>query len=159
MSTVIEKMVERYQCNNVEEMKNAVKEVMQELVLCALSRAGFFDRTAFYGGTALRIFHGLERFSEDLDFTLKVKDENFKLEKYFCAIEQEIRAYGLEVSIDLKDKAMQSDITSAFLKGNTKEHLMYFYPEGADYRAIAKNQLIKIKIEIDTNPPIGASYE
>lgn len=159
MSTVIEQMIEKYETNNLIEQKNAIKEVMQELVLCALSRAGFFDEVAFYGGTALRIFYGLDRFSEDLDFTLKIPDDSFQLQNFFPALEKEVQAYGLDVSINLKDKSKETNIASAFLKGNTKEHLMYFYPKGSNYSAIPKNELIKIKFEVDTHPPDFASFE
>ena len=83
METIIQQMIEIYQPRNNEERKNAIKEVMQEIVLCSLSKAHFFDEAAFYGGTALRIFYGLDRFSEDLDFSLLIKNKEFHLEKYF----------------------------------------------------------------------------
>lgn len=70
MSVVIEQMLKSYGMENIYDRKNAMKEIMQEIVLCGLSRAGFFKEAAFYGGTALRIFYGLDRFSEDLDFSL-----------------------------------------------------------------------------------------
>ena len=73
MNTAIEQMLQKYQPQNMYDRKNAMKEIMQEIVLCGLSRAGFFKKAAFYGGTALRIFYGLDRFSEDLDFSLEVR--------------------------------------------------------------------------------------
>ena len=83
MNTVIEEMLKSYQVDNIYDRKNAMKEIMQEIVLCGLSRAGFFKEAAFYGGTALRIFYGLDRFSEDLDFSLEQINLDFDLCSYF----------------------------------------------------------------------------
>ncbi|MBO6286359.1 MAG: nucleotidyl transferase AbiEii/AbiGii toxin family protein, partial [Bacilli bacterium] len=71
-------MLSKYHPKNHEERENAIKEIIQEIALAGLSRGGFFDKAAFYGGTCLRIFHGLDRFSEDLDFALLSKDPNFR---------------------------------------------------------------------------------
>ena len=90
MNTAIEQMLQKYQPQNMYDRKNAMKEIMQEIVLCGLSRAGFFKKAAFYGGTALRIFYGLDRFSEDLDFSLAVSDTNFDLKEYFPILEMSI---------------------------------------------------------------------
>lgn len=158
MNHVITEMLNKYQAESLTEKKNAIKEIMQEIVLCGLSRAGFFKNAAFYGGTALRIFYGLDRFSEDLDFSLKAPDETFKLSEFFPTLEKEIASYGLNVEIAEKEKTKESAVRSAFMKGNTKEYMMLFYPsDGAN--AIAANETIKIKFEVDTDPPIGASYE
>lgn len=159
MNNLIEQMIARYEVKNIQDKKNAVKEVMQELVLCGLSRAGFFQKAAFYGGTALRIFYGLDRFSEDLDFSLISSDENFKLELFFPTLEKEIQAFGLDVVIDSKIKTQDSNVASPFLKGNTKEHLLLFFPKGTEYDSVPKNEVIKIKFEVDTNPPEYATYE
>lgn len=126
MSAVIEQMLKSYNIENLYDRKNAMKEIMQEIVLCGLSRAGFFQKAAFYGGTALRIFYGLERFSEDLDFSLENTDISFDLASYFPVLEKEVRAFGLNVTIMEKEKTKESNIRSAFLKGNTKEHLLLF---------------------------------
>ena len=79
MDMIIDQMLKSYNTQTLYDKKNAMKEVMQELVLCGLSRAGFFKNAAFYGGTALRIFYGLDRFSEDLDFSLTIVDKDFDL--------------------------------------------------------------------------------
>ncbi len=115
MKTILEQMVENYEINNNEEKRNAVKEVMQEIVLCGLSKAGFFKEAAFYGGTALRIFYGLDRFSEDLDFALIVKNCDFNLNSYFSKLESTVNSFGLKVGLELKSKTKDSDIQSAFL--------------------------------------------
>lgn len=90
MSEVIEQMLKNYNVGNIYDQKNAMKEIMQEIVLCGLSRAGFFQKAAFYGGTALRIFYGLDRFSEDLDFSLETADPSFDLTFYFPVLEYDM---------------------------------------------------------------------
>jgi conserved domain protein len=159
MSTVIEEMLKSYQVDNIYDRKNAMKEIMQEIVLCGLSRAGFFKEAAFYGGTALRIFYGLDRFSEDLDFSLEQINLDFDLCSYFPVLEKEVKAFGLNVEIQEKEKTKDSNIRSAFLKGNTKEHLLLFYADERVVGSVAKNEVVKIKFEVDTNPPAFATYE
>lgn len=158
MSAIIEQMLKSHDTKTLYDKKNAIKEVMQEVVLCGLSRAGFFKKTAFYGGTALRIFHGLDRFSEDLDFSLISVDGTFDLSSYFPILEKEVRAYGLNIEITKKEKTKETNIQSAFLKGNTKEHLLLFYADNA-ISGVTANELIKIKFEVDVNPPPFANFE
>lgn len=159
MNPAIEQMLSPYSALGNIDRKNVMKEVMQEIVLCSLSRAGFFDKAAFYGGTALRIFYGLDRFSEDLDFSLMTKDSSFDLLSYFPALEKEVKSFGLNVNIEEKAKTKDSNIKSAFLKGNTKEHLLLFYSDERLAESVAKNEVIKIKFEVDVNPPQFASFE
>lgn len=158
MNTVLEQMIESYNPKNNDEKRNVIKEVMQEIVLCGLSKAGFFNVAAFYGGTALRIFYGLDRFSEDLDFSLLVKDREFDLSKYFPVLKEVVSSYGLDVDIELKNKTKDSSVQSAFLKGDTIEHFLLFYPNDL-VEGINKNENVKIKFEIDTMPPCLATYE
>lgn len=159
MQQVLSQMLSKYQINNIEDKKNAIKEIVQEVVLCGLSRGGFFKEAAFYGGTALRIFYGLDRFSEDLDFSLTTQNPNFDLTKYFPYIENETKSLGLDFSVTEKTKSFDSNIKSAFLKDNTKEHIMTFYENSEDAKFINKDEAIRIKFEVDVNPPVGATYE
>lgn len=156
---MIEQMIQGYDAKTIYDQKNAMKQVIQEMVLCGLSRGGFFKKSAFYGGTALRIFYGLDRFSEDLDFSLLSEDLDFDITSYFPILEKEIRAYGLNVKIEEKEKTKDSDVKSAFLKGNTKEHLLLFYSGQSTFSNIPKNEVIKIKFEVDVNPPRYATFE
>lgn len=148
-NSVFEKMLARYNPVTKEDKLNATHEVMQEIVLAGLYKSGFFGNAAFYGGTCLRIFHGLQRFSEDLDFSLLKPDEKFSLENYFEPIITEFNALGREVSIVQKKKNIQTNIESAFLKDNTEIIDISFTTEKS----------IKIKLEVDTNPPTGFMTE
>jgi predicted nucleotidyltransferase component of viral defense system len=148
-SSIFDEMFARYSPITKEERQNAIHEIMQEMTLAGLYRGGFFDRAAFYGGTCLRIFYGLQRFSEDMDFSLLQPDENFKLENYFDSIIAEFKALGREVSITKKDKKTLTNVKSAFLKDNTEVYNLQFTTEKS----------IKIKIEVDTLPPLGFATE
>ncbi len=159
MNNTLKQMIEKYNPKNINEETNAIKEILQEIILCGLSRSNFFNKAAFYGGTALRIFYGLNRFSEDLDFALLEPNPNFDLTEYFTYIKNEILSYGLNLDINYKKKTQDSNISSAFLKGDTKEVILTFFPN-EDFKNL-NNMLknIKIKFEIDINPPMGATYE
>lgn len=159
MLQVLDQMLSKYKINNIDDKKNAIKEIVQEIVLCGLSRGGFFKEAAFYGGTALRIFYGLDRFSEDLDFSLTTQNPKFNLAKYFPYIENETKSLGLDFSVQEKIKSFDSNIKSAFLKGNTKEHILTFYENSEDAKFINREEAIRIKFEVDINPPAGATYE
>lgn len=151
---MIAKMLERYHIENEAEKINALKEIFQEIALLGLYRGGFFQKAVFYGGTSLRILYGLDRFSEDLDFSLLKKDEDFRLEDYFEWIEREFISWGVEVEIRKKTKQVASPIESAFLKNNTSIFDLLCETELLD-----ANRNIKIKLEVDTHPPLGFQTE
>ena len=159
MNNVIEQMLSKYEIRNTNDEINALKEIIQEIVLSGLSRSGYFNEVAFYGGTALRIFYKIDRFSEDLDFALVTPNKDFNLSKYFIYIEKELKAYGLNLEINSKQKNINSNITSAFLKGDTLEHILKFFPNEAEHKYDLLLKDIKIKFEVDINPPSGATYE
>jgi len=151
-------MLKRYTIENTSDYYNALREVLQEIALAGLYRGGFFDKAAFYGGTCLRIFYGLDRFSEDLDFSLLSTDDNFTLEPYFKALKTEFEALGIDIDISQKEKKGTTAIESAFLKSDTTMHIL-----SLDTKNILKGtpvkQQIKIKFEVDTNPPLGFETE
>ena len=160
MKSTIQNMLEQYQPANDDDYRNALKEIVQEIALSGLSRTNFFREAAFYGGTALRIFHGLARFSEDMDFSLLAPDAQFTLTDYFRAIEQELSAYGLRMTISQKNKLHPTAIQSAFIKGGTLIQIISIEQrEDLHISGISPQEQVKIKIEIDTNPPVGADYE
>ncbi|MDD2634852.1 MAG: nucleotidyl transferase AbiEii/AbiGii toxin family protein [Bacteroidales bacterium] len=149
MSVIFDQMLSRYEIKTTEDRRNALHEVMQQVTLSALYRAGFFDKAAFYGGTCLRIFHGLPRFSEDMDFSLLKRDDNFTLQDYFDIIIAEFYALGRTITISKKEKTNNSQIESTFLKDNSEIYNIAFQTERS----------VKIKIELDTNPPLGFDTE
>ncbi|MBU0489361.1 MAG: nucleotidyl transferase AbiEii/AbiGii toxin family protein [Bacteroidetes bacterium] len=149
MNTLIDQMLSRYETKTTEEKHNALHEVMQQIALAGLYRAGFFEKAAFYGGTCLRIFHDLTRFSEDMDFSLLASDPTFSLEDYFEPIKNEFIAAGREVVITRKEKKGKSNIESAFLKEDS-ESFEISYGTGRP---------VKIKIEVDKDPPLGFQTE
>ena len=159
MNNAIEAMLARYSPKNNDERESAIKEILQEIALAGLSRGGFFEKAAFYGGTCLRIFHGLNRWSEDLDFALLSKESDFRLDEYFPALEKEFKSYGIDISVEEKKKDDDSLVRSAFLKGSTLTLMMSFFPKSEDARRVVPNQKIKIKFEIDADNPSGGITE
>lgn len=159
MPSPIQDLLKRYDCKTVEDHRSALKEIIQEITLLGLSRAGFFREGAFYGGTALRIFHGLDRFSEDLDFSLGVPNPEFRLEAYTSFVRDELAAYGFKVQVEKKEKSEDSAIQSAFIKAGTLVHLLKIASLTPPVPGVPPNEQLKIKFEIDTDPPAGASYE
>lgn len=155
---MIKDWIATYQPTNEEEVLSALREIMHEIALAGLSRTDFFEKAAFYGGTALRIFYGLDRFSEDLDFSLLEVNPDFSLEPYFAAVITEFEATGIKVSIREKDKRIKTSIESAFLKSETiwKELVLEDIVQQA---GIKSNKSIKIKIEVDCVPPLGFKTE
>lgn len=159
MDNIIEQMISQHESKKPSGKKNRIKEVVQELILCGLSRANFFQKTAFYGGTALRIFYGLDRFSEDLDFSLITPEPNFRQEDFLPMVEKELASYGFHFTAEVKAKTKDSAIQSAFVKGNTREHILLCYADERLARTIIGSEQIKIKIEVDTAPPPYAGFE
>lgn len=153
------KMLEKYDLSHSYNSYDALREILQEIVLLGLYDAGFFKYAAFYGGTALRILHGLPRFSEDLDFSLLETDPDFNLKPYEQAIIQTLKAFGFDVTIEIKEKNSDSAIASAFIKGNTLEHLININAPEDIRKAIHKDQAVKIKLEVDTSPPLNFETE
>ena len=149
MSGIFESMLSAYDTSTDTAKRNATCEVMQQVALAGLQRGGFFEKTAFYGGTCLRIFHGLGRYSEDMDFTLLKEDPSFNIENYFPAIIAEFKALGRDVVITKKEKRNFGKVESAFLKDDTNVYNLAFQTEKS----------LKIKIEVDTQPPLGFQTE
>ena len=104
MNNIIEQLIQNYNPRNSEEVKNAIKEITQSIVLIGLSRSNFFSKASFYGGTALRLFYGLNRYSEDLDFTLNAVDESFSLAPYVQSIINVAKSYGIDLNVEVKSK-------------------------------------------------------
>ncbi len=159
MNQAIARMLERYEPQSVDDYVRALREILQEVALLGLWRAKFFEKAAFYGGTSLRILYGLDRFSEDLDFTLLTPSPKFNISGYFEILEREIGSYGFEVSLSKRQKRIESAVQSAFVKADTMKHLLTIEAGEKIVRQIPHGQLIKIRIEVDTDPPPKFSSE
>lgn len=155
---ILTKMLEGRALDTAEGMTAALREVIQQIALLGLSRTSFFSRAAFYGGTALRLFHGLDRFSEDMDFSLLAPDDEFDITEYKTQIVDELGAFGLDVSFETREKKVASRVESAFLKANTRTHIM-LVGGGKIGASVPANHTIRVKLEIDTDPPQGFETE
>jgi hypothetical protein len=155
---MIKEWIDSYKPKNVQQTEQALREIMQEIALSGLQRADFFNHAAFYGGTALRIFHGLNRFSEDLDFSLLKKEPDFEFGPYFDAIIAEFASVGIKVSLTQKMKSAISHVDSAFLRSDTSWNELVFENTIPQINLSFK-PIIKIKLEIDTHPPLGFRTE
>ena len=147
--TLYDSMVESYAPKSALERQAVQQEVMQLIALSGLARGGFFEKAAFYGGTCLHLFYGMERFSEDMDFSLLSPDPKFDFESYFPAIREEFAITGKEVEMQLKHKGKPSSIESAFLKESSEVFRIGFTTQ----------KQIKVKIEVDIDPPPDFSTE
>ena len=151
---VIQERLDSYDCRSTLQEDQALREITQEIVLAALGRTDFFQRAAFQGGTCLRIFHGLNRFSEDLDFALLARGGRFALEPYLDALAKELAAYGYGLEVLDRSKLDQA-VRTAFLKDDSLGDLLRL-----DYRpATGPSRKLRVKLEVDSNPPAGASFE
>lgn len=159
MNDAIRQMIGRYRLETLDDHVRALREILQELSLLGLWRSKFFEHAACYGGTALRVLHGLDRFSEDLDFSLLSPDTTFALGRFVAALETELRAFGFEVTVAEKPKVRASAIKSAFLKADTLQQLIEIRIPAGIVRTLPRGQVLKIKLEIDTNPPPGFNTE
>ncbi len=149
MNGIYANMLSAYEQTTEQQQRNAIFEVNQQVILAGLYHGGFFNVAAFYGGTCLRIFHGLQRFSEDMDFSLLAPNAHFDFEQYFQPIIDEFAMMGREVEIKKKDKKNFGMVESAFLKDNTDVYDVTFQTERS----------VKIKIEVDTQPPMKFNTE
>ena len=159
MNEALERMLERYACRSLGEYTRALREILQEISLLGLWRSKFFEQAAFYGGTALRVLYGLDRFSEDMDFSLLGPKQGFEIAKYTKALEAEMRSYGFKVRVEHKRKAAGSAIQSAFLKTDTLRQLLVIRADEDVISQLPKGKLLKIKMEVDTDPPPSFSTE
>ena len=145
-----------------QEIDDKLKEVFQEITLLGLYRGGFFNKAAFYGGTSLRILYGLNRFSEDLDFSLLEKVKSFNIDRFFPFIIEEFDALGIKINLRSKNKkSSSSNIESAFLKNDTQIHTLDIKVNNLDsiLSGVYSGKIIKIKLEVDTNPPLKFQTE
>lgn len=159
MNEVIRQMLAAYEIQSLDDSLRALREIMQEIALLGLWRSKFFEKAAFYGGTALRVLYGLDRFSEDLDFSLLEKNEEFDLADHSDALKRELGSFGFDVEIERRIRPPGTAIQSAFLKADTRTQMITVEFERDLIQQVPRNQVLKIKLEIDTDPPSRFSTE
>jgi predicted nucleotidyltransferase component of viral defense system len=159
MNEAIRQILATYEIRSVEDSLRALREIMQEIALLGLWRSKFFENAAFYGGTALRVLYGLDRFSEDLDFSLLEKRKDFDLADYSEALKRELASFGFAVEIESRPKPASAAIQSAFLKADTRTQMITVEFDKGLVQKVPRNQVLKIKLEIDANPPPGFATE
>ena len=153
MIDLIKKRLAEYKVTGAIEEENALKEIVQEIILFALWQADFFEVAAFQGGTSLRILHGLTRFSEDIDFILLEPDLEFSWQPYLDKLEETCKEFGIEPEA-LDKNRMDRNVKAAVIKDNSianQLNLSFMNNNGG--------QKLKIKLEIDCNPPAGSGFE
>jgi predicted nucleotidyltransferase component of viral defense system len=155
MHEAIARMLSKYECQGLNDYINGLREILQEVALLGLWRSKFFEKAALYGGTALRVIYGLDRFSEDMDFSLLEPSNRFDIAGYTTFLAKEIKGFGFDVRVERINKARSSPIQSAFLKADTRNQLLVIETGEKILQAIPKGQLLKIKLEVDTDPPSG----
>lgn len=159
MNDDIKRLLSRFDLSSSQDCTLAMRETIQEIALVGLWRAKFFEKAAFYGGTALRILYGLDRYSEDLDFSLLSPCSDFSLGYYTNSIAKELESYGFTVSVEKKQKTAVTNIQSAFIKTNTHLELLRIGVPNISYKGLNARALLQIKLEIDTDPPMGFETE
>jgi predicted nucleotidyltransferase component of viral defense system len=159
MNEAIRQILAAYEIRSLEDSLRALREVMQEIALLGLWRSKFFENAAFYGGTALRVLYGLDRFSEDLDFSLLEKRKNFDLADYSGALKRELASFGFAVEIESRPKPASAAIQSAFLKADTRTQMITVGFDKGLVQKVHRNQVLKIKLEVDVDPPPGFATE
>ena len=159
MNEAVRQMLASYEIRSVGDSLRALREVMQEIALLGLWRSKLFEKAAFYGGTALRVLYGLDRFSEDLDFSLLKKGGGFDLADYAESLKRELASFGFAVEVESRKKQAQTAVQSAFLKADTRTQMITVEFERGLVQQVPRNQVLKIKLEVDTDPPPGFSTE
>ena len=159
MHEAIKSMLEKYEYDSEDSAVHALREILQEIALLGLWRSKFFEHGAFYGGTALRVLYGLDRYSEDLDFSLLEPGENFDLNAYLPAVKKELQGFGFEVRAEVQQKSINTPVQSAFIKADTIQSLLEISTQKEVVGVIQPGRLLKIKLEVDTDPPPGFNVE
>ena len=157
MDNALKLLLDSYNISTNEDYENALREIIQYLSLLGLWRSKFFEYAAFYGGTALRMFYGLRRYSEDIDFSLIKPDSEFDITPFLNSIQNELAGFGFNMQVLPGKKT--TNIESAFIKGNTIQNLLAIETPDLILTKLPKNKVLKVRFELDTEPPEHASYQ
>ena len=149
-----EARIAEYGPRNAFEQELVIHELLQQLVLVSLAKSGLFSRALFHGGTCLRLLYGTDRFSEDLDFLLNEPETSFDWKSIAAQVREDCLAQGIGFEAQDRSRA-GSAVKTAFLKTDSIGKLLLL---DLPYSRPARGK-IRIKLEIDTNPPAGSLGE
>ncbi len=152
MNSAIQALLQGYSLHSGEDYLRALREIVQKIALLGLWRSKFFEHAAFYGGTALRMIHGLDRFSEDMDFSLLQPGPAFEFDARLAAARQELEAFGL--ACEVRSRApRESPIRAGVLRGQVRDLLVAIEAPAGVSAGMHPEQRLKVKLEIDCDPP------
>ncbi len=157
LNNILIQEMNRYNVKSVDDIRNAFREIGQKIILCGLSRSKLFEHAVFYGGTSLRLLHSLDRFSEDIDFTLIHDCEDFRFEDYLIYALNELNGYGLNSTMVVKEKNVNTSVISSYIKFNLQEAINTCFGNG-EY-VVNREENISIKVEIETKYHAGYKLE
>ena len=140
---------------NLIEFENVLREISQKIILYALSQTSFFKNVAFYGGTCLRLFHNLDRFSEDLDFQVTSKNYKLDFDLYMSKCVSVLESYGLKSIVYFKPNYDNGEVRRRYIKISHYDIANEYF----DKISMNKDKLVSIKIEVSTIYIPGANYE
>jgi len=146
MKTYLKRQIE--QADSIINAGNVAREYLQARILESMQNTGAMIPLTFQGGTALRFLYDLPRFSEDLDFALERPGADFDIRKLFDKVQSELNKENYIVQLKVNTKKV---VHSAFVRF---PGLLYDLGLSAQ-----RNQVLSIKLEVDTNPPAGAGLE
>lgn len=127
---------------------HTVREYLQAAILESLQRVGAMISLAFQGGTALRFLFDLDRFSEDLDFALERDEASYDFRTWLRTIRSDLEREGYEIELKVDDRKI---VHKAFVRFPGLLHDLRLSPH--------PDQVLSIKLEVDTRPPEGAGLE
>ncbi|MGB9893554.1 MAG: nucleotidyl transferase AbiEii/AbiGii toxin family protein [Candidatus Saccharicenans sp.] len=155
MNEAIRQMLSGYEIRSLSDSLWALREIIQQVALLGLWRSKFFEKAAFYGGSALRVLYGVDRFSEDLDFSLLKTDPDFVLADYGQALKRELVSFGFTVEVENKIRKVKTAVPSAFPTTDTRKQMISVGIDPELVKQVPRNQVLKFKLEVDVNPPPG----
>ena len=154
INNYVYELLKQNNVNDAISFENVMRESVQKIILYALSRTTFFKKAAFYGGTCLRIFHNLQRFSEDLDFCVINDDEDFSWNDYMDTCINVLESYGLQAIISSKPGYDEGEIRRRYINIPCAELAREYFGKNMFH----KDRNISIKMEISTAFTKGAHY-
>ena len=149
--------INKHNPQNITETKSAMKETLQKIILEGLGKSDFFNNVVFYGGTSLRIFRDLPRFSEDLDFTLLDKNVGCDFDGCLLFAKRELESFGIDCDIYNKDKNIDTTVDTRYFRFNLKSLFDISFPEYSNQ--IISTELLTVKIELERNSFSGGKVE